>query len=279
MERAMESVRWHRVGMHAVLALGALIVVLPVVWIGFAAFKTQIALLRGDFLFTPYFGNFEELLFSKASDYPANFFNSLLVASGSTAMVLLIATLAAYSMYRLRWPSWVPALVLMGSLVFHMIPPITLVGPWYVMFRSIGWDNTYAALVLTHVALNLPIGIAVMSVFVRDIPLEIEEAARLDGCNTPQMLWRIVFPLVGPGLAATGILVFVFSWNEFAVALNLTSRQTATVPVAIAKFAQEYEIKNGVMAAGALLSVIPAILLLLFAQRHIVKGLTAGTGK
>jgi multiple sugar transport system permease protein len=279
MERAMESVRWHRVGMHAVLALGALIVVLPVVWIGFAAFKTQIALLRGDFLFTPYFGNFEELLFSKASDYPANFFNSLLVASGSTTMVLLIATLAAYSMYRLRWPSWVPALVLMGSLVFHMIPPITLVGPWYVMFRSIGWDNTYAALVLTHVALNLPIGIAVMSVFVRDIPLEIEEAARLDGCSTPQMLWRIVFPLVRPGLAATGILVFVFSWNEFAVALNLTSRQTATVPVAIAKFAQEYEIKNGVMAAGALLSVIPAILLLLFAQRHIVKGLTAGTGK
>jgi len=81
MERAMESVRWHRVGMHAVLALGALIVVLPVVWIGFAAFKTQIALLRGDFLFTPYFGNFEELLFSKASDYPANFFNSLLVNS------------------------------------------------------------------------------------------------------------------------------------------------------------------------------------------------------
>src|SRR5207237_1760536 len=105
------------------------------------------------------------------------------------------------------------------------------------------------------------------------------EAARIDGCTTPQMLWRIVVPLVRPGLAATGILVFIFSWNEFAVALNLTARQTATVPVAIAKFAQEYEIKNGVMAAGAGLSVIPAILLLAFAQRHIVKGLTAGSGR
>ena len=115
--------------------------------------------------------------------------------------------------------------------------------------------------------------------FVRDIPVELEEAARLDGCTTPQMLWRIVLPLVKPGLAATGILVFIFSWNEFAVALNLTARQTATVPVAIAKFAQEYEIKHGVMAAGALLSVIPAVLLLLFAQRHIVKGLTAGAAK
>jgi len=266
-------------GMHAMLALAAVLVILPVVWIGLAAFKTQIALLRGDLVFVPYLGNFEELLFSKSADYLAHFGNSLLVASVSTLLVLVIATLAAYSMYRLRWPAWLPALILVGSLVFHMIPPITLVGPWYVMFRSLGWDDTYSVLVLTHVALNLPIGIAVMSVFVRDIPLELEEAARLDGCSTPQMLWQIVVPLVRSGLAATAILVFIFSWNEFAVALNLSGRHTATIPVAIAKFAQEYEIKNGVMAAGALLSVIPAVLLLVFAQRHIVKGLTAGSSK
>src|SRR6185295_9895732 len=112
-----------------------------------------------------------------------------------------------------------------------------------------------------------------------EIPAELDEAARIDGCTVPQLLWRVIVPLARPGLAATAILVFIFSWNEFAVALNLTARQTATVPVAIAKFAQEYEIKNGVMAAGAVLSVIPALLLLIFAQRHIVKGLTAGTGK
>jgi len=265
--------------LHAVLALSAVIVILPVVWIALAAFKTQIALLQGDVVFKPYFGNFDELLFSKSADYFAHFGNSLLVATVSTLLVLAIATLAAYSMVRMRWPGWVPALLLAFSLVFHMIPPITLVGPWYVMFRSLGWDNTYSALILTHVALNLPIGIAVLTVFVRDIPLELEEAARIDGCTTPQMLWRIIVPLARPGLAAAGILVFIFSWNEFAVALNLTAKATATVPVAIAKFAQEYEIKNGVMAAGAVLSVIPAILLLMFAQRHIVKGLTAGSGK
>ncbi|MEP6701957.1 MAG: carbohydrate ABC transporter permease [Betaproteobacteria bacterium] len=275
----MTNKRFRVAGVHGVLVVCALIVILPVVWIALAAFKTQIALLRGDWLFKPWFGNFDELLFSKSADYFAHFGNSVLVASVSTVLVLAIATLAAYSMFRLRWPAWVPALMLVGSLVFHMIPPITLVGPWYVMFRTLGWDNTYTALILTHVTLNLPIGIAVMSVFVRDVPRELEEAARIDGCTTPQMLWRIVVPLVKPGLAATGILVFIFSWNEFAVALNLTARQTATVPVAIAKFAQEYEIKNGVMAAGAVLSVIPAILLLLFAQRHIVKGLTAGSGK
>ncbi len=275
----MKRLRRSNSGMHVVLALCAAIVIMPLVWIAFAAFKTQIALLRGDVMFQPYFGNFAELLFSKSADYLAHFGNSLIVATATTALVVVVATLAAYSMHRLRWPAWVPALVAGFSLVFYMIPPITLVGPWFVLFRSLGWDNTYSALILAHVTLHLPIGMAVMSVFVRDVPAELIEAARLDGCTTSQLLWRIVVPMVKPGLAATGILVFVFSWNEFAVALNLTGGRTATVPVAIAKFAQEYEIKHGVMAAGVVLSVIPAILLLLFAQRHIVKGLTAGIGK
>jgi multiple sugar transport system permease protein len=268
-----------RAAVHAILAVAAALVVLPAVWIALAAFKTQIALLRGDLWFTPWLGNFNELLFSRSADYFAHFANSFVIATASTLVVLVIATLASYSLQRMRWPAWVPALMLMGSLVFYMLPPITLVGPWYVMFRTLGWDNTYTALVLAHVTLNLPIGIAVMSVFVRDIPIELEEAARLDGCTTPQMLWRVVVPLVRPGLAATAILVFVFSWNEFAVALTLSGNRTATVPVAISKFAQEYEIKNGVMAAGVVLSIVPAILLLLLAQRHIVKGLTAGVGK
>ena len=118
-----------------------------------------------------------------------------------------------------------------------------------------------------------------MSVFVRDIPLELEEAARhrrLHDAADAVAHRRAAGP-AGP--RGDGILAFIFSWNEFAVALNLSGGRTATVPVAIAKFAQEYEIKNGVMAAGAVLSVIPAVLLLLFAQRHIVKGLTAGVGR
>jgi multiple sugar transport system permease protein len=263
--------------LNACLVLAAIAVILPIVWIALAAFKTQIALLRGDFVFTPYLGNFHELLFAKTADYFAHFRNSLIVATATTLIVLAIATPAAFSMVRMGWPRWVPAALLLFSLVFHMIPPITLVGPWYVMFRSLGWDDTFGTLIATHVVLNLPIGLAIMTVFVRDIPPDLLEAAKIDGCTTPQLLLRIVVPLARPGLAAAGILVFIFSWNEFAVALNLTARHSATVPVAIAKFAQEYEIKNGVMAAGAVLSAVPAILLLLFAQRHIVKGLTAGS--
>ncbi len=275
----MRAHRLRQYGLGASLAIAAIIVILPIAWIALASFKTQIALLRGDLIFTPYLGNFEELLFAKSADYLAHLRNSLIVASATTLIVLAIATPAAYSMVRMRWPAWVPASLLVFSLVFHMVPPITLVGPWYVMFRTLGWDDSHLALVLTHVALNLPVGIAIMTVFIRDVPLDLLEAARIDGCTTPQLLLRIVVPLVRPGIAAAGILVFVFSWNEFAVALTLTGRHTATVPVAVAKFAQEYEIKNGVMAAAAILSAIPAVILLLVAQRHIVKGLTAGSVK
>ncbi|MEO6269909.1 MAG: carbohydrate ABC transporter permease [Lautropia sp.] len=264
---------------HVVLAMSVTAVALPLVWIGLAAFKTQIALLMGSTLFTPYWGNFDELLFSRSSDYLHNFANSLLIASASTVIVLLLSTIAAFSMHRLHWPAWVAPSVLLGSLMFHMVPPITLVGSWYVMFRSVGWGGSHGSLILAHVALNLPIGLGVMSLFVRDVPVEILEAARIDGCTVPQLLAWIVLPLVAPGLAAVGVLVFVFSWNEFAVALTLSGTRSATVPVAIAKFAQEYEIKHGVMAAGALLSIVPAIALLLAAQRHIVKGLTAGSVK
>ncbi len=264
---------------HAALIISVSIVALPLAWIGLAAFKTQIALLMGEMRSALYWGNFEELFFSRSSDYLSNFGNSLLIAIVSTTIVLFVSTIAAYSMHRLGWPGWVGASILLGSLIFHMVPPITLVGSWYVMFRTLGWGGSIGSLILAHVALHLPIGLGIMSLFVRDLPIEIEEAALIDGCTVPQMLRRIVFPLVAPGLAAAGVLVFVFSWNEFAVALTLSGTNSATVPVAIAKFAQEYEIKYGVMAAGALMSIVPAIALLLFAQRHIVKGLTAGSTK
>jgi len=168
---------------------------------------------------------------------------------------------------------------LLAAAVFNAIPAITLVGAWYVGFRAIGLYNTYTAVVLAHATLNLPIGLWLMATFIREVPRELEEAARIDGCGTLQMLWRVVVPVVMPGIAATAILVFIHSWNEFVVALNLTARQTATVPVAIAKYAQENETKYTAMAAGAVLSVLPSLVLLFFAQRAIVRGLTAGAVK
>jgi multiple sugar transport system permease protein len=264
---------------HAGLVLAAAIVLFPFVWIALAAFKTQIALMIGEVTFTPTLANFQEVLLSSTSDYVANLRNSLVIAFGSTALVLIASTLAAYSIVRLGWPPWVVHGFLLGAALFNAIPAVTLVGAWYVMFQAMGLYNTHLAVIVAHATLNLPIGIWLMATFIREVPRELEEAARMDGCGTLSMLWRVIVPVVMPGIAATGILVFIHSWNEFVVALNLTARQTATVPVAIAKYAQENETKYGAMAAGAVLSTLPALIVLFFAQRHIVRGLTTGAVK
>lgn len=265
--------------LHGALIASALLVLGPFVWIALAAFKTQISLMIGEVAFAPTLANFRELLFSSTSDYLANFRNSLIIATGSTVIVLIASTLAAYSLERLGGPRWVVHLFLLGAAAFNAIPAITMVGAWYVMFRSLGLYNTYPAVILAHATLNLPIGIWLMATFIREVPRELEDAARIDGCANLALLWRIIVPVVMPGLAATAILVFIHSWNEFVVALNLTAKQTATVPVAIAKYAQENETKYGEMAAGAVLSTLPALILLFAAQRHIVRGLTAGAVK
>jgi multiple sugar transport system permease protein len=275
----MKRARAEAVALHTGLAVAAVIVLFPFAWIALAAFKTQISLLSGEVAFTPTAANFDELLFSSTSDYIANFANSFVIAGCSTLIVLATATLAAYSIERMAWPRMAVHAFLLGAAVFNAIPAITLVGAWYVMFRAIGLYNTYAAVILAHATLNLPIGIWLMATFVREVPPELEEAARIDGAGTLAMIWRVIVPVVMPGIAATAILVFIHSWNEFVVALNLTARQTATVPVAIAKYAQENETRYGEMAAGAVLSTLPALLLLFVAQRHIVRGLTAGAVK
>lgn len=264
---------------HATLIAAAIIVLSPVAWIAAAAFKRQIALLMGQVLFTPTLINFGHILDPTTSDYVLNFGNSLLVGLVSTALVLLLATPAAYALKHMGCPRWVGFTLLGWAILFQTLPPIVLAGGWYVMFRSVGLDNSYLGLILAHTTLNLPTALGLMVVFIGDVPRELLEAARLDGASSPQILGRVVVPLVSPGLAATGLLSFIFSWNEFAVTLTLAQRQTATVPIAIGKFAQENTINYTDMAAATLLAIIPAIILLLLAQRLIVSGLTAGALK
>ena len=264
---------------HLFLIAAAVVVLAPVIWVAAAGFRTPISLLTGEILFTPVWSNFAEVLLSSTSDFLLNYRNSLVVGLASTALCLVAATFAAWSLHRRRWPRWIVHVFLAWALLFHMIPPMALAGAWFTMARQIGLDDTLIGLILAHATLNLPLALWLMGVFVREVPRELEEAARVDGASTPVLLGRIVLPLIAPGLAAAAILSFVFSWNEFAVALNLTTKRTATVPVAIAKFAQGYEIQYTQMAAAAALSILPALILLLIGQRFIVKGLTQGAVK
>jgi multiple sugar transport system permease protein len=261
------------------LVLAALVVVTPVAWVISAGFRTQISLLIGEFWFTPVLSSFQDVLFSKTSVFLTNFGNSMIVGTASTLLTLTTAFLGAWSLYRMRWPSWVVHLCLGWAMLFHMVPPITLAGAWFTLFRTIGIDNTLFGITVAHATLNLPMALWLMGVFVQDVPRELEEAAVIDGATTPTLLLKIVLPIVTPGLAATAVLCFVFSWNEFAAALVLSTKPTATVPVAIAKFAQDFEIQYTQMAASAALSIIPAVILLVICQRYIVKGLTMGAVK
>ena len=264
---------------YAVLAGGAFLIIAPFFWVGLQSFKYQIAILQGSWIFPPTWFNYADVLYSHRSDFPTNVWNSVVVASCSTVFVLVTGTLAAYSLSRLKWNRWIARGFLGWTLIFNMIPPLTLVGPWYLIFRQIGLYGSLTALVLAHITLNLPMTIWMMMAYFNEIPREIEDAARVDGCGRFDTFWRIALPLVTPGLIAAGVLAFVFSWNEFAVALNLTDRSTATVPVAIARFAQQYEVQYGQMAAASILSTIPALILMFFGQRFVVQGLTMGAVK
>lgn len=184
----------NRVGVHLMLIAAAAIILVPVVWTIAAGFRTQISLLMGDVTFTPILSNFHDVLWSKTSDYIQNYGNSIYVGLISTFLCLSIGTLAAWSLSRMKWPGWVVHVFLGWTMLFHMIPPVALAGAWYTMARMTHLDNTYTGLILAHTTLNLPMSIWLMSIFVRDVPKELEEAAIIDGASTPELLRYVVFP-------------------------------------------------------------------------------------
>jgi multiple sugar transport system permease protein len=268
-----------RIAGWILIAVSIVLVIGPFLWILMNSFKTQIAILSGAWIFTPTLDSYHDVLLSRRSDFVNGLATSFIVATASTLIVLVIGTLAAYSLYRFRWAPWVVAGLLGFMLAFHVIPVITMVGPWYLMFKELGLYDTRTALILTHVAINLPMAVWLMMSFFRQLPPEIEEAALVDGCRPLSAFWLVTLPLVVPGLIATGVLSFIFSWNEFTIALNLTSQTNATVPVVVAKFANDYEVQHSQMAAASMLATVPALLLMFFGQRFIVQGLTQGSVK
>lgn len=270
---------WKTSALWAGVGLALILVVAPFVWIVFVSFKYQIAILMSQFPFEPVLVNYERVLFGRSSDFLNNMKNSLLVASWSTALVLLIGTLAAYSLAWRKWSGVYKAIILGWTIIFNIIPPITLVGPWYLIFREWGMFNTLTGLTLTHIVIHLPMTIWLMMTAFGNIPRELEQAALIDGCRRTEAFRLILLPLTVPGLIASGLLAFIFSWSEFGIALNLTSRETMTIPVAIASYAGQYEILHGEMAAASVLSSVPAIILMFLGQKFIVRGLTAGAVK
>ena len=260
---------------------------LPVVWLLISSISTRAEILSVPIHWIPQeptFKNYLDILTpGKAVSEVARTFkitlrNSFFIASSVTLISLLIGSLAAYALVRIAIPFRQGMLLaIMGT---RMIPEVSLVIPLYILATRLHLYNTPYVLILTYLSFALPFSIWLMAAFFETIPVELEDAARIDGCSRLKILFRIILPISAPGLVSTALFVFLTAWDEFFFALIFTSTVAAkTVPVAIAEFTGRYVVDIGGMMTGGVLAAIPPVLLALVFQRYIVSGLTAGAVK
>jgi multiple sugar transport system permease protein len=197
--------------------------------------------------------------------------NSMVVSVASVIAGLMIGLPCAYAIDRWRLRG-----MAMGIILTRMIPGITFLVPWYLLFRSMKLLDTYTVLILGQMVIAVPLVVWFMLGFFEEIPIEIKEAARIDGCSEYGVLGRILVPLTKPGIAATSIISFIYAWNNFLFPVILAGRETKTLPAAVFSLLSYDEVNWGALAAEATLVTLPVLLLGLFAQRHIVKGMISG---
>lgn len=200
--------------------------------------------------------------------------NSIVIAAGTTLLGLALGAPASFAIVR-----WKFNRLALFVLVARIVPAISYLVPWFIMFRQLHLINTYLGLILSHLVVNLPIIVWMLISFFEDIPPDLADAAAIDGCSPYGVFWRVALPLTRPGLVATAILSFIFSWNNFLFSVILAGRDTRTLPVAVFSLLTYEEINWGPLAAAAFLITIPVLILTLFMQRHIVSGLSFGAVK
>jgi trehalose/maltose transport system permease protein len=267
-----------RVAFWALVALIVLWSVFPFYYAVVSSFQSGSALFEPRYLPPPDLANyvavFSELPFAR------NILNSVIVAFAVVALSLALGLTAAYALGRLRFRG--RGLLLVTILSVSMFPQVAVLSGMFELIRALGVYNTLPALVFANMMLTLPFTVWVLTTFMRDLPKELEEAARVDGATHLQVVWHVFLPLLRPAMAATGLLAFIVAWNEFLFALTFTiSNEMRTVPVAIALMsgASEHELPWGRIMAASVTVTVPLILLVLLFQRRIVSGLTAGAVK
>jgi multiple sugar transport system permease protein len=204
--------------------------------------------------------------------------NSALVAGSVTVVTIMLSILAGYALARLKMRR--KGLILGGLLVVSMFPQISIAGPVWRILQGLGWLNSYQGLIFPYVTLTLPLGIWILASFFKELPAELEDAARVDGCSHVQLLFKVIIPLAAPGVFTAAILVFIYAWNEFFFALLIMTEQGyQTLPVGIALFQGQYTLPWGEIAAASTVATIPLVLVVFLFQRRIVSGLSAGAVK
>jgi multiple sugar transport system permease protein len=251
----------------------------PVLWILSLSFKDPATIT--DATFWPKKWTLENYrgIFA-TSEFTRALINSIGIAVISTLIAVVLASMAAYAVARLAFPG---KGVLIGmSLLIAMFPAISLVTPLFNIERALHMFDTWPGLIVPYIAFGLPLGIYTLSAFFREIPWELEKAAKMDGATPFQAFTKVIAPLAAPGMVTTAILVFIFCWNDFLFAISLTATTRArTVPAAIGFFtgSSQFTAPTGSISAAAVIITIPIIAFVLFFQRRIVAGLTSGAVK
>ncbi len=260
-----------------VLAVIVAVFLGPVVLIILTSLKTRVDALASPplWIFKPTLDNYIHIFVSYT--FETFMLNSFVAAGGATLLSMLLGTLAAYSLA--RFPFRGSEGVSYWILSLRMAPAIASIIPLFILLRTIHLIDTSLGLILVYTSANLPLVIWVMRGFFEDIPQDMEECALVDGASRVGAFLKIALPLVAPGVAATAILAFLFSWNEFLFALILTSRNAQTMPVAVMLFMRETGIDWGYMTAAATIMMVPMLVSTVFVQRGLVRGLTMGAVK
>lgn len=295
----MPASRWSNLARDVAAWLVVLVFVFPILWWVLASFKPYSAIFVPEpvfFDFRPTTANYEVTILGRSrtelaleyggvggtagggSSYYSipSIVDSVFIAVFSTALCLVLASLAAYSLSRMRFPGkdhyvfWV--------LSQRMMPPIAIAIPFFFIFRDLGLRDTHLGLVIAHALVNLPLAVLLMKSFMDDVPKEIDEAAMIDGATRFQSFTRVVLPMVRGGLAATAVLCFIFSWTEFLVSLQLTT-SIRTIPVKISTFVTSTGTEWGFITALGSAAMVPSFIFILLVQRHLVRGLTLGSMK
>jgi multiple sugar transport system permease protein len=263
-----------RVVFIALLVSVTLVVLFPFLWMLASSFKSQVDIIAWPprFLFPPTLRNYQRVFGEQ--DFLKYFFNSTLVGTAAVGAALALGLPAAYSIARFRQKR-----LSVFILVARLMPGISFLMPWYIIFSRVGLMDTYTALILSHLLIVLPLVVWIMASYFGSVPEEMEESAMVDGATRQRAFLSVILPLAGPGIVTATTLSFIFSWNNFMFSQVLSMEKTKTLPIAVYNFVSYAEVDWGAVMAAAVAIITPAIVLTMVFQKYVIKGLTMGAVK
>jgi multiple sugar transport system permease protein len=262
---------------NLLLVIYGIFAIFPIFWMALMSFKNDAQVVTTIFKFSPTLENYKQVFFAPGSDYLRAFWQNIVVSGGAVLLTVVVGVPAAYALARFDFKNkegWA-----FQILSFKFAPEILVVLPVFLIFESLHLYDSYFGLIWVYQLITMPLLIWVVRGYFEDVSVEIEQAAQLDGYSWWQVFFKILMPLVKPGLVASGLLAFIFAWNEFTFPLILSGTKIVTITVTSLRYMSTAAIHYGQVAVAALIAAMPEIVVCLFIQKHLVRGLSFGAVK